>query len=145
MKILLVDDDQEDRQAFTEALKKLELISHMSHARDSKELFEHLDRDPDFNLVLMDINMPLKNGKQCLKEMKANERFKHIPVIIYTVSVSEQDIHESFEGGAHYYIVKPYAQSNFLLTLQTVFNLDWKETQPIPEKEDFVINYTFTQ
>jgi CheY-like chemotaxis protein len=145
MKILLVDDDHEDRQAFTEAMKKLNLpIEQLSYARDSNELFGHLENDPDFHLVLLDINMPLKNGKQCLREMKTNEKFKHIPVIIYTVSMSDLDIHESFENGAHYYVVKPYADSNFLLTLQTVFDIDWKVTQPVPSKEDFVINYTYT-
>jgi CheY-like chemotaxis protein len=146
MNILLVDDDHLEREVFVTAIEKLNLpVTNLSYARDSNELFEQLERDSDFNLVLMDINMPLKNGKQCLKEMKANSRFKHIPVIIYTLSMSETDINESFEHGAHYYVVKPYAQINFHRALQSVFDIDWKETQAIPDRDNFVINYAFTK
>ncbi len=145
MKILLVDDDQDDRHAFAEAIEKLKLpITKLTCARDSGELFAYLEGDPDIHLVLLDINMPVKDGKQCLKQLKNDERYKHIHVIIYTVSISEADVHESFESGAHYYVVKPYAQANFHTTLRKVFNINWKEPQPNPAKENFVINYAYT-
>src|SRR5687767_11623713 len=131
MKILLVDDDLEDRQSFAEAAEKLNIDAQLSYARDSKELFTHLENNPDTHLVLLDINMPVRNGNQCLKDLKSSERYKHIPVVMYTVSVSQKDIDAAFEGGAHYYVVKPYAQINFLHTLQTVFGIDWKRPQPI--------------
>jgi CheY-like chemotaxis protein len=145
MKVLLVDDDHEDRQAFAEAIEKLNLPARVSYLQDCKDLFTHLENNPDINLVLMDINMPVKNGKVCLKELKMDDRYKHIPIVIYTVSLSETDIKESFESGAHYYVVKPYAHANFLQTMQAVFNIDWKEAQPVPARENFVINFAYTK
>jgi CheY-like chemotaxis protein len=145
MKIILVDDDQDDRQAFAEAIKKLNIpVAHIYYAKDSKELFGQLEEDSNFHLVLLDINMPVKDGKQCLKDLKTDSRYQHIPVIIYTVSVNEKDIHESYEYGAHHYVVKPYAQINYHNTLRTIFNIDWKTPQPVPKKEHFVINNAYT-
>jgi DNA-binding response OmpR family regulator len=145
MKILLVEDDSDDRQIFGELIKKMEFPVDLAHARDCVELFEYLENNPDVHLIFQDINLPLKNGKQCLKDLKSHERYKHIPVIIYTVSGSEQDIHESYENGAHYYVIKPYANVNFMETMKKVFSVDWTSSQPpLPEKENFVINMTYT-
>ncbi len=108
-------------------------------------MFESLENEQDFHLLLLDINMPVKDGRQCLKILKSDERFKHIPVVMYTVSASETDIHEAYEGGAHYFVVKPYAQINFTRTIQTVFDINWKETPAIPPKEHFVINFTYSK
>jgi CheY-like chemotaxis protein len=144
MKILLVEDDLDDQQTFAEVIQKLELPAHLAFARDAIELFGHLDKDPHVDLIFQDINMPLKNGKQCLKELKSDKRYCHIPVIIYTVSASELDIDEVYENGAHYYVIKPYAYINFMEAMKKVFSIDWTTHQPVPAKKDFIINMTFT-
>ncbi len=144
MKILLVEDDADDRAIFTEVLGKLNMPIDLAHAVDSGELFEYLDKNPDINLIFQDINMPVKNGKQCLKDLKSNERYQHIPVIIYTGSGRETDINEAYEGGAHYYIIKPFAPVNLKESMKKVFSVDWTTTQPFPLKDDFLINMTFT-
>jgi CheY-like chemotaxis protein len=144
MKILLVEDDLDDREIFIEVIGKLNLPVQLAHARDSVELFKCLEEDPEIHLIFQDINMPLKNGKQCLKELKSNEKYRHIPVIMYTISESPYDIDEVYEHGAHYYFVKPYAYRNLEETMKKVFTVDWKQAQPIPAKENFVINLTYT-
>ena len=143
MNIILVEDDLDDRVAFAELVEKINLPISLHYASDSRELFAHLDKFPDVNLIFHDINMPLKNGKQCLKELKLNERHRHIPVLMYTASASQIDIDEVYEYGAHYYIVKPYAYVNMMETMKKIFSIDWTATQPIPSREDFVINMTY--
>ncbi len=144
MRVLLVDDDEDDQQAFSEALQKINPAVEVVQARDSRELFLHLERDAGFNIIFMDINLPVDDGKKCLAEIKSKDPLKHIPVIMYTVSSDEKDIEYSYNSGAHYYIVKPYAHINFIEALKRVFATDWTVTQPIPQKEHFVINLAFT-
>jgi CheY-like chemotaxis protein len=143
MKVLLVDDDQDDRQSFAEAVSYLNLPVQVQYASDSKEMFEFLEQNEDVHLILLDINMPFRDGKQCLRDLKSNERFKHIPVIIYTVSSNTKDINETFEQGAHYYVIKPYAKANFHQSLKYLFNLDWTVQQPKALRENYVINLAF--
>jgi len=143
MNILLVDDDEDERQAFAEAIDKLGLPLDLLYARNAGELFEYLEKKSDINLIFLDINMPLKDGRVCLKELKTNEKYRHIPVLVYSVSQSIEDVDEVFAGGAHYYAVKPYAEVNFIETLKLVFGIDWTLEQPIPSREQFVINLAF--
>ncbi len=143
MKVLLVDDDVDDLQAFAAAIEFLKLPVELIYARDSKQLFYYLETEADLKLVLLDINMPLKNGLECLKELKSIDRFKDIPIIIFTVSVRQKDIDTAYEYKAHYYVVKPYARENFYQTVKKVFKVDWTRTQPIPPKDDFVINMAY--
>jgi PleD family two-component response regulator len=133
----------DDRNAFDEAIGKLNLEADIFYLQDAKELMEYLSKDRDINLILLDINMPVMDGKKCLKELKSSELYKNIPVIIYTVSTNTADIDETYEQGAHYYVVKPYAKVNFDRTLQKIFSYDWKESQSIPLKEHYVINLAF--
>ncbi len=87
--------------------------------------------------------MPRKNGKECLKELKSHTTFNRIHVLIYSVSNNITDIDEVYENGAHYYVIKPYANVNFMETLKIIFNIDWTKEQPIPHREQFVINKAF--
>jgi CheY-like chemotaxis protein len=140
MKVILVDDNPGDRLVFAEVIEKLEIPMEVLYCRDSTELFHLLQMDNNVDLIWLDIHMPVKDGRECLKELKANKRSRHIPVIIYTGTFSEADIHSTFENGAHYYVVKPYAHINLTEALKTVFNQGW--AQP-PSREAFVINQAF--
>jgi CheY-like chemotaxis protein len=144
MKILLVEDDPDDRRAFAEVIERLNLPIHLEFAGDAVELFDCLEKNRDIKLIFQDINMPFRNGKQCLRDLKSNRHYRDIPVIIYTVSASKQDIDEVYENGAHYYFIKPYAYTNLLETMKKIFSIDWTKSQPIPAKEDFIINMSFS-
>jgi CheY-like chemotaxis protein len=145
MRILLVDDDADDRDVFADVIDKLNLSVKPFYARDCIELFNHLEKDePYFNLILLDSNMPMKSGKQCLQELKSNERYKHIPVVMYTASMEEKDISEAYDNGAHLYVVKAFSQFNISESMKKVFDIDWSSQQPVRPREDFVINMTFS-
>ncbi|RWW98763.1 response regulator [Flavobacterium cerinum] len=107
--ILFVDDDQDDQLLFQEALSEADSTAVYLSATDGVDLFEKLNTGktatPD--LIFMDINMPKMNGIESLKELKRSERFKSIPVIMYSTSSSKEHQKICLESGAIGYVEKP--------------------------------------
>lgn len=108
--ILVVDDDADDREimkdAFMAALEDLDFI----FLENGDKLLDHLDRNIEKNepsLVLLDLNMPGKDGRESLRELKCNKRFHHLPVVIFTTSSSERDRLMAYDLGANCFITKP--------------------------------------
>jgi CheY-like chemotaxis protein len=143
LNVLLAEDETADKDFFIDGLKKLDLQHKVCWAKDHDALFELLETETCFDLIIVDLDMPGKNGKQCLKEIKTNEKYKSIPVIVMTVSKNTADINDVFDAGAHYYAVKPYSQRNYIETLRQLFTIDWKIPQPVPDKKQFIINLAF--
>jgi CheY-like chemotaxis protein len=112
IRILLADDDESDRLLFQEAFEELEIKTTVRTVNNGIQLMDYLSvKDailPD--LIFLDLNMPRKNGLECLKEIRSNKKFKAVPIAIYSTSASEKDISETFLHGANVYIKKP---SNF--------------------------------
>ncbi|HKR06564.1 MAG TPA: response regulator [Bacteroidia bacterium] len=140
LNVLLVEDDNDDQYFFKEALEQLDFHHEVSFAKDCYELFSLLDDQRVFDIIFMDINLPGIDGRGCLQQIKKYNRYKDIPIIIFTVSFAESDIDFMYKNGAHFYVVKPYAHISYLATLKTVFELDWKKKQPRPAFEDFTVN-----
>lgn len=143
MKIILVDDDNDYRLVFAMALSKLDLRVELFYVQSSAEMFTTLEEEPDIKLIVLDLGLPGKDGRQTLKELKRHDKFNHIPVVIYTVSNSLADISDTFDAGAHYYVVKPYVPVNFVQAVGKVFSVDWTKQQPKPPREDYVIDLAF--
>ena len=108
--ILIVDDDADDREiikdAFMAALEELEFI----FLENGDKLLDHLDRNienDEPSLVLLDLNIPGKDGRESLKELKCDKRFHHLPVIIFTTSSSQRDRLMAYDLGANCFITKP--------------------------------------
>lgn len=108
IKILLADDDVDDRYFFNKVLKSLPFITELSTVKDGEKLmgyiYENSESLPD--VLFLDLNMPKKNGSECLVEIKQDERLEHLPVIIYSTHRHEKDSDMLYEKGAHYYIRK---------------------------------------
>ncbi|MBK5283826.1 MAG: response regulator [Bacteroidia bacterium] len=107
--ILLADDDESDRMLFKEAFEELEIQTIVHTVNDGKQLMDYLTKKGTRlpHLLFLDLNMPRKNGVQCLKEIRSNLKLKNISVAIYSTSASEKDIEETFQSGANVYIKKP--------------------------------------
>lgn len=107
--ILLADDDESDRLLFTQALAELKINTIVNTVKNGIELMEWLNMGntlvPD--LLFLDLNMPRKNGLECLKEIKSNEKLKDISIAIYSTSDNAKDMDETFRNGANVYITKP--------------------------------------
>lgn len=109
IRIILADDDEGDRFLFKEALEELKIKSFVHTVNDGIQLMEYLnDKDtPVPHLLFLDLNMPRKNGLECLKEIRNNAKLKDISIAIYSTSASEKDMDETFLNGANVYIKKP--------------------------------------
>jgi CheY-like chemotaxis protein len=109
IRILLADDDESDRLLFTEAFAELKIKTTVYTTNNGVELMERLNmkdlRLP--HLIFLDLNMPLKNGLECLKEIRSDEKLKDISIAIYSTSENEKDVEETFVNGANVYITKP--------------------------------------
>lgn len=107
--ILLADDDKSDRLLFKEAFAELKIKTIVGMVKNGIELMEQLNKDniriPD--LLFIDLNMPRKNGLECLKEIRNNKKFKEVFVVIYSTSDHKRDMEETFLNGANVYITKP--------------------------------------
>lgn len=107
--LLIIDDDADDRMLFIEAVKEIDDNIECITANNGQQALDMLKNDirilPD--LIFLDIRMPLLSGKQCLAEIKNDERLKHIPVIIYTTSREVEESKKLKEMGASHFISKP--------------------------------------
>jgi len=107
--ILLADDDEADRFIFTEAFSELKIKTIVATVNDGDQLMEYLGNADNKlpHILFLDLNMPRKNGLQCLKEIRSDEKLKDISIAIYSTSENEKDIEKTFLGGANVYITKP--------------------------------------
>lgn len=107
--ILLADDDESDRFLFTEAFSELKIKTIVHTVKNGIELMEWLNSKKNRlpHLLFLDLNMPKKNGLECLKEIKNDGRLKDISIAIYSTSDNEKDMEETFINGANVYIAKP--------------------------------------
>jgi CheY-like chemotaxis protein len=106
MVILYVDDDPEDIEIFMEAIKENDSSIKCLIAQNGKEAMDllHSDLLPDF--IFLDINMPVINGSAVLTEIRKDSRFKNIPVVMYSTSMSQIDIDEYRQMGANHFLIK---------------------------------------
>lgn len=141
--ILLADDDEDDRFLFEEALNEIQLAApaHLVSVRDGEQLMEVLSSTDLPDMLFLDLNMPRKNGFQCLFEIRKNEKLKDLPVIIFSTSYQPDAIDKLYEGGAQYYIRKPSNFEHFkkvilqAITLVTTCNRPHEK----PSREQFVL------
>jgi len=118
--IMLADDDESDRMNFREALEEGKLKTTVVSVNDGVELMEYLMKDDTQlpTILFLDLNMPRKNGLECLIEIRKTDKLREMVVAIYSTSSSERDIEHTFNSGANVYIKKP----NNFAKLKSVLN-----------------------
>lgn len=124
--ILLADDDDDDRYFFAQAIQELSGSIKLSTAKDGTELLRLLKSTvaelPD--LIFLDLNMPRKNGVECLEELRQNVQFKNIPVIIYSTSSHPCQVEDTFIKGANLFVQKPDSYSGIKRVLHKVLSIN---------------------
>ncbi len=142
--ILMADDDPEDRQLTKEAFDENCLKNDLRFVENGEEMLDYLNRrgkyvDPESSprpgLILLDLNMPLKDGREALQEMKADPRFKSIRVVVMTTSQADEDIAHSYSLSASSYIMKPVTFEGLLEVIR-VLGKYWLEIVQLPETSD---------
>jgi len=138
--ILLADDDEEDRAMTEEALKESRLANDVRFVADGEELTDYLFRrgafaDPGLapvpGLILLDLNMPKKDGREVLSELKSDPELRKIPIVVLTTSKTEEDIVRSYALGVNSFITKPVTFEG-LVEAMTVFTQYWFEIVALP-------------
>ncbi len=127
IKILFADDDADDRQLFSKALTEISGNIKCDMVINGQEALQYLNK-PDINLpdyVFLDMRMPKLDGRECLKQIRANDKTKKIPVIIYTTSNDVDDAKEMLALGASHFIVKPVNEDEIYYMLSVVLNEKW--------------------
>jgi len=136
--ILLADDNEDDIIMIRDAFQDAKLINIVADVRDGEEAIDYLKRQgkhtdaKPVGLLLLDINMPRKNGFEVLHEVKNDPKLKHLPVIMLTTSDREEDIKKSYEEGACSFITKPVSFNKFSEVIKE-FSFYWALISRIPE------------
>ncbi|MES2486809.1 MAG: response regulator [Bacteroidota bacterium] len=140
--IYLADDDEDDCTFFAEALNEIHAEAAFTICRNGEELMNLLDKQqqPQPDIIFLDLNMPLKNGYECLKEIRNNTAFKNAPVVIFTTSGLEEDINIVYGLGATHFATKPTSFDKLKALIFKVINMPWQQGLMQPEREKFVLS-----
>ena len=126
VEILLVEDNPGDVRLTQEALKESKIINHLSVVMDGMEAVEYLRREGRFaqavrpDLILLDLNLPRKNGWEVLAELKEDRDLRRIPVVVLTISQDEEDVFKAYNLHANCYVTKPLDLNRFLKVVQSI-------------------------
>lgn len=138
--ILMADDDDDDYLLTKKALAESRLLNDMRRVRDGEELMDYLHRRGDFNeenaprpgVILLDLNMPRMDGREALREIKTDEKFRNIPIVVFTTSKAEEDIFKTYQLGVNSFITKPVTFDNLTKVMRALGNY-WFEIVELPK------------
>jgi CheY-like chemotaxis protein len=138
--ILIADDDADDRLMVKESFEEARLANPLHFVTDGEELLNYLRRIGEYQnlqslplpgLIFLDLNMPKKDGREAIKEIKSDPVFRRIPVVIFTTSKAEEDIFRTYDLGVNSFITKPVTFEALVETIKTVTKY-WLEIVELP-------------
>ncbi|HEY1592745.1 MAG TPA: response regulator [Solirubrobacteraceae bacterium] len=143
--ILMADDDEEDCELTRDALQDARLANEMRFVYDGQELIDYLRRegayaDPSLDaprpgIILLDLNMPKKDGREALAEIKADESLRRIPIVVLTTSKDEEDVLRTYDLGVNSFITKPVTFAGLVEVMRT-WTRYWLEIVALPGKDE---------
>jgi CheY-like chemotaxis protein len=143
LNILLADDDLDDCLFFEQALEAMPVFTKLTSVHDGEQLMQLLNSEvkklPD--ILFLDLNMPRKNGFECLTEIKQNKKLKDFPVVIFSTSIEKEVVNLLYNNGAHFFIRKPAEFASFKKIILYTLTLIMLENVSRPGKENFVLTY----
>lgn len=138
--VVVADDDPDDRLLVEEAIEETNLCDKVFFVENGEELLDFLlhqgqytdsRKAPRPDLILLDLNMPKKDGREALKEIKTNPTLRQIPIVVLTTSKTEEDIYRSYDLGVNSFISKPVSYENLIQLLKKI-GVYWFETVSLP-------------
>jgi CheY-like chemotaxis protein len=141
--IFLADDDEDDCMLFEDALKEVDDRTELRTANDGAELMNILETriPPAPDVIFLDLNMPKKNGFECLAEIRNSQKFKDIPVVIFSTTGEEEAINRLYDQGANYFIRKPGSYPKLKMVIQKILAIDWPKKNVTTFKENFCFRF----
>jgi len=135
--IFLAEDDADDRMFFEDALKQLPIPTQLTLSNDGLELMSNLETViPD--VIFLDLNMPRKNGFQCLEEIRNTPKLKDIPIVVFSTTANDDAVNKTYQLGANYYICKPHSFELLVKAIETVLTIEML-LKPQPPKRKFIL------
>lgn len=139
MTILIADDDHDDRLFMEQALRKNGFIQDIQFVEDGEELMDYLRQEGRFaaqgapwpNLLILDLNMPRKNGFQALEEIKNDPKMRRLPVVVMTTSSADEDVVKTYNLGVNSFVTKPF-NFNRLVEMVGALKTYWMDTVKLP-------------
>ncbi len=139
--LLLADDDEDDCLFFKEALDEIAVDTTLSTVHDGVHLMDYLKTTisnlPD--VLFLDLNMPRKNGLECLDEIKNDEKLKNLPVIIFSTSLDSEIVDKLYQNGASFYIRKPGEFSKLKNVIEKALTIASQNNFKQPERANFIL------
>ncbi len=139
--ILLADDDEDDSEMLREAIESVRVGVSLHHFENGEKLMAHLSscngNVPD--MIFLDLNMPRKNGLECLTEIRTHKKFNDTVIAMYSTSTSEKDIDNTFHAGANIYIKKPKDYVVLQKVVSEVISINWQYHTSKLKRENFVM------
>lgn len=142
--ILMAEDDEEDRMLTKEAFEEVKLVNDLRFVKDGEELMDYLYQKGGYSnpgnaprpgLILLDLNMPRKDGREALKEIKGDSKLRQIPIVVLTTSKSEEDIFRTYDLGVNSFITKPVSFISLVAIVKTLSEY-WFEIVELTPKKD---------
>jgi CheY-like chemotaxis protein len=141
--ILMADDDEDDRDLTRDALRDTRCVRQIDFVADGQDLVDYLRSEgayaaaapqarPQPSIILLDLNMPRKDGREALAEIKGDRELRHIPVVVLTTSSDDVDVRSAYELGANSYITKPVTGSRLEAMLDRLA-VYWSEVVTLPD------------
>jgi len=141
--IYIADDDDDDCLLFGDVLLELEVHIKLTTVSHGVELMAALESIPDManlpDLLFLDLNMPIKNGMECLLEIKQHPKLRHLPVIIYSTSAQKEAVDFAYKNGAALFFKKPDSFIKLKQVLKKVLAIRWNGSFSQPSREEFLI------
>ncbi|KAF2517186.1 response regulator [Flavobacterium foetidum] len=140
--ILLADDDVDDCDFFKEALEETSVQARLFMVHDGVQLMNYLEKNAPDNLpdvLFLDLNMPRKNGLECISEIKQNKGLAEVPIIIFSTSLDSEIVETLFKKGASYYIRKPGDFSKLKKVIENALTTASAENFKQPARASFVL------
>lgn len=140
--IVMADDDDDDYLLTKKALKESKLLNKLHRVKDGEELIEYLRHEGEYKdqgeyerpgIILLDLNMPRKDGREALKEIKSDPKLSNIPVVVFTTSKAEEDVYRTYQLGVNSFITKPVTFDNLIKVMQTLGTY-WLEIVELPQE-----------
>ncbi|NQZ88156.1 MAG: response regulator [Colwellia sp.] len=142
IRIHMCDDDPDDQLLVSDALEEARLANYIDFTNNGKELLQYLNREGQFShlvdqplpgLILLDLNMPVMDGREVLSKLKQHEKFRSIPIIVLTTSKAEADIARTYDMGVNSFIMKPVSFDSLVDMVKSVTDY-WFHLVSLPQK-----------
>lgn len=139
--LMIAEDDDEDFFIFSLAVEETQIAVALTRAENGEVLMKILSESiPD--ILFLDLQLPCKSGRQCIREIRADRRFDGLPIIIYSSFDDSESVDYCFRESANLFMVKPHNMTEFVDALKRILTINWKRANYFPGRPEFLISST---